>query len=185
MKPFKAPVLLNTLLIGDDPYLLAQLSALIAKKGHYLPVIDGPRMGRTDARAEIIRRNNAVARSKAKKIVMAGLPQKTRNVFSTLFPAGMTLEFQDTTEATAEVLGAALRSGSPLTWGRQNIAIGLLTALRKKIPISFSDKEVDDRFLKPEHGYLVVCEDENELSQVIAANYAYSIGAGLGNPPGN
>lgn len=179
MNSFKAPVLLPTLLMGNNPYLLAELSALVAKKGHYLPVIDGPRMSRPDADAEVIRRNNAVARSKAKKIVMADLPQETRSMFSTRFPVNMTLPVQSASDLTSTTLGAAVRSGPPLTWGRKHLAIGLLKALRKKVPITFTDEEVDERFLKTAEGHLVICEDDNELSQVIAANYAYALGAGL------
>lgn len=180
MKSFRAPVLLPTLLMGDDPYLLAELSALMAKKCHYLPVIDAPRMGRIDAEAEVIRRNNAVARSKAQTIVMANLSKEARNKFSTRFPAHMTLHVQNASDVTPKTLGAPVRSGAPLTWGRRHIAIGLLKALRKKEPITFVDKEVDERFLKPEGGgHLIVCEEDNELTQVIAANYAYALGAGL------
>lgn len=165
--------------MGDDPYLLAELSALVAKKGYYLPVIDGPRMGRVDAEAEVIRRNNAVARSKVKKIVMGDLSQETRRAFSTHFPASMTLHVQSVSDVTTKTLGATVRSGTPMTWGRKHVAIGLLKALRKKIPIKFVDEEVDERFLKSEEGHLVVCEEDNELTQVIAANYAYALGAGL------
>ena len=179
MKSFKAPVLLPTLLLGDDPYLLAEISALVAKKCHYLPVIDGPRMGRPDADAEVIRRNNAVVRAKAKKIVMVDLSQETRSKFSTYFPANMILHVQKASEVTTKTLGAIVRSGIPLTWGRKHLAIGLLTALRKKVPISFAEKEIDEHFLKTEDGHLVVCEEDNELTQVIAANYAYALGAGL------
>ena len=179
MRSFKAPVLLPTLLMGDDPFLLAELSALMARKCHYLPVIDGPRMGRPDAEAEVIRRNNAVVRAKATIIVMANLSQETSSTFSTRFPANMTLRVQVASEVTTKSLGGTVRSGTPSTWGRKHIAIGLLKALRKKVPITFTDEEVDERFLKPEEGHLVVCEEDNDLTQVIAANYAYALGAGL------
>src|ERR1035438_550947 len=162
MRSFKTPVLLPTLLMGDDPYLLAELSAVMAKKCHYLPVIDGPRMGRPDAEAEVIRRNNAVVRAKAKTIVMANLAQETRSAFRSRFPANMTLSVQVASEVTTKTLGATVRSGTPLTWGRKHIAIGLLKALRKKVPITFTDEEVEERFLKPEEGHLVVCEEDNE-----------------------
>lgn len=40
------PKLLRTLVMGDKPKLLAQVSCLLAKKGCYLPVVDGPCIGR-------------------------------------------------------------------------------------------------------------------------------------------
>lgn len=179
MRSFKTPVLLPTLLIGNDPYLLAELSALLAKKCHYLPLIDGPRMGRSDAEDEAIRRTNAIVRAKAKTVVMANLSQEITDALTAHFPANMTLHVQLASEVMTKTLGAAVRSGTPMNWGRKHIAIGLLKALRQKVPIAFTDDEVDERFLKPEDGHLVVCEEDNKLTQVIAANYAYALGAGL------
>ena len=64
------PKLLRTLVIGDDPKLLAQVSCLLAKKGCYLPIIDGPRMTRQDYPAEVSIRGNAAASMKAKIAVL-------------------------------------------------------------------------------------------------------------------
>ncbi|EWS53018.1 hypothetical protein X551_04196 [Methylibium sp. T29] len=55
------PKLLRTLIVGDDPRLLAQVSCLLARRRHYLPVIDGPRMTRPDYLTEVTIRGNAAA----------------------------------------------------------------------------------------------------------------------------
>lgn len=58
--------------------------------------------------------------------------------------------------------------------------MGLLTALRMGIEIEF-----DNRVFSPvsdvasKSGHLVVCEEGDDLAEVIAANYAFALGAGL------
>jgi hypothetical protein len=182
MKKFVPPILHAAIIMGDDPILIAQLSALLAKKGQYLPVMDGPRLTRPDAKAECDRRNNAVARSGARKIVMANMPTETVKRFFEQFPRDMTFTINQIEQNTCTEMGLSRRTGEALRWGKANIGVGLLRALQKKVPIEFVDNPVDDvraRYTPPQGDYLVVCEDGNLLSQVIAANYAYSIGAGL------
>lgn len=165
--------------MSDDPRLLAEVSALVAKKGCYIPVLDGPRVKRPDAEAEVIRRNNAVARSKAKKIVIAALPDDTVSMFESRFPKEMVVRVTQANQVNSRMLGTAVRSGPPLTWGRNNIGIGLLKALRQKTPIVFTDDVIEEHIVKPEQGHLIICENDDEHAQVIAANYAYSLEAGL------
>lgn len=182
MKNFLPPVLHNAIIISDDPLLAAQLSALLAQKGKYLPVIDGPRMTREDAEAEVIRRNNAVARSGARKILIAKIDNSAINMFSKMFPDEMTLKIDHLDAGLQDVLSLPTRSGVPLRWGKVDIGIGLLKALQARVPIEFVDDPdecMTKRYVSPHGQHLVVSEDGNELSQVIAANYAYSIGAGL------
>ena len=182
MKKFDPPLLHPAIIMGDDPILVAQLSALLAQKGRYLSVIDGPRMARIDAEEECIRRNNAVARSGARKIVMANIPVEVAEKFADRFPSKMTFNISKVGPHLCTDLGLQGRTGASLRWGRQDIGIGLLRALQKKLPIEFvdnPDEAMKGRYTSPQGDHLVVCDDSNELSQVIAANYAYSIGAGL------
>jgi hypothetical protein len=69
--------------------------------------------------------------------------------------------------------------GSPLAWGRVRIGVGVLKALRARSGIVFSDDPSPIEQVAPKSGHLVVCEDNDELAQVISANYAFSLGAGL------
>ncbi|MGS0741798.1 hypothetical protein ACVBEF_08165 [Glaciimonas sp. GG7] len=179
MKKFEPPALHAAIIMGEDPFLIARLSALIAQKGKYLSIIDGPRVTRPDAEAEVIRRKNAVARTRAKKIIIAGIPGEIAGRFAPHFPSHMTINVDHVGQATNTVLGIRVRSGTPIQWGNTNIGVGLLRALQTKVPIEFTDIPSEARYAAPQGDHLVVCEDDNELSQVIAANYAYSIGAGL------
>lgn len=66
--PSDCPLMHLALVIGDDAKLIAKISSVLSKKNFYLPVIDGPRMQRLDADAEVIRRNNAAARARPSAI---------------------------------------------------------------------------------------------------------------------
>ncbi len=64
-------------------------------------------------------------------------------------------------------------------WGRDRVGIGLLTALREKRTIEFSNEPSPITDVPTKSGHLVVCDEGDELSQVIAANYAFALDAGL------
>jgi hypothetical protein len=66
-----------------------------------------------------------------------------------------------------------------LIWGRDRIGIGFLQALREKRGIVFEDIESPFYSIPSQSGHLVVCEDGEEIAQVIAANYAFALDAGL------
>src|SRR5262249_43098669 len=67
----------------------------------------------------------------------------------------------------------------PLRWGKDHIGIGLLKALREKRGIVFTDEPSPGETVSSKSGHLVVCEQGEPLAEVIAANYAYALGAGL------
>lgn len=179
MKKFEPPRFHEVVLVGDDPHLLAELSAKLAIKRKYLAVVDGPRVQRQDAEAEVTRRNNAFARVKTEKIVMAGLPADTVDRFAGHFSRKYIFPINNLAELNPEQLGLKVRDGEPIRWGRKNIGIGLLKALNAKTPIQFVEEQVEDKHVRPIDDHLVVCEEGDEHAQVVAANYAYSIGAGL------
>ena len=133
-------------------------------------------MSRPDAQAEVIRRNNVAARLQPKSIIFAGLDDRTCAQFSTHFPASTTHRISSAAQLQSM---ASRRPKEVLRWGSSRIGIGLLLALRAKQTIQFSGKDSDTRLVRSESGHLVVCEEGDEFAQVIAANFAYSLGAGL------
>jgi hypothetical protein len=166
-------------IISDDPMLTAQLSCLLARPETYLPVLDGPRLSRPDADAETIRRLNATARVRAQKIVLAGLSEESIEALSS--HAG------ERRRARLKIIRAWKDAGSleqpPLSevisWGRTRIGIGLLKALRRGSAIKFNDGPSPTDNVVSLSGHLVICEEGDDLAQVVAANYAYALGAGL------
>jgi|GEM_PF-1374296 hypothetical protein len=173
------PLMHRALVIGDDAQLLAQISSVLARKNSYLPILDGPRIQRPDADAEVIRRNNAAARVAPSAIFFAGLTNTTCDEFKSYFPSERCFLISNVDELRKAQHGQVMRSRKVLTWGKDRIGIGLLNALRTKREIEFTDSNSSEGMISSDSGHLVVCEEGDELAQVIAANYAYAIDAGL------
>lgn len=167
----------KTVIVSDDARLAAQLSSLLMTPGTYLPVLDGPRLGRPDRLAEIVRRNNVIARVQPTEVLLAGLSDEAYEaIHQQLAGTSVQLRRVVTSQDVSDSRGG---NRTPLVWGAKYIGIGLLCALRQKRMITFSDVPSPDTFVKPKWGHLVVCEEGEELSEVIAANYAYALRAGL------
>jgi hypothetical protein len=176
------PILLPTLVIADDAKLAARVSCVLAKPGAYVPVIDGPRLTRPDREAEVIRRNNAAGRVKPSEIILAGLAEASFDALNRgLAPRlrAMCRRISTPDEADPLSLGRPSLKGAPLIWGSDRIGIGLLRALRSGSSIVFEDCASPIEDVPSKSGHLVICEDGEELTQVIAANYAYALRAGL------
>jgi len=82
-----------------------------------------------------------------------------------------------------EVIAAGIANrriaGEPLYWSRTHFGVGVLQALRSHRRISFGDMQPPGTNIDMESSHIVVCEDGDAHSQVIAAAYALSIDAGL------
>jgi len=175
----KCPPLLPSLIIADDARLAAQVSCVLARPRTYLPVIDGPRMTRPDHDAETLRRNNAAARVKPSTIVFAGLDNDASAALLGHLPSKLVTHVSHPNDIELLPKAKARLKGPALRWGRDRIGIGLLKALRDQTAIEFSDAPSPVEHVPPKSDHLVVCEAGEDLSEVIAANYAYALGAGL------
>lgn len=136
-------------------------------------------MTRPDADGEIVRRNNVAARLQPTRIVLAGLSAEACDQFVGRFPAKKTLKISSLGELIAAGVVNAVAKNQTFTWGRNNIGVGLLLALRAKKLITFTDDSTPQSVVASQSGHLVVCEQGDQLAQVIAANYAFSLGAGF------
>jgi hypothetical protein len=180
--PIRCPILSKTIVIADNARLAAQASCVLARAGAYLPIVDGPRLTRPDRNAEVIRRNNAAGRAKPDRIILVGISDEAYDAIMRGFAPGLRGRMQRITDGgEIETLlhnKSSLRS-PPLVWGRDHIGLGVLKALRARSGIVFSDEPSLIEPVAPKSDHLVVCEEGDELAQVIAANYAFSLGAGL------
>lgn len=173
------------MIVADDARLAAKLSCFYSRPGCYLPILDGPRMARPDAYNEVIRRNNAIARAQAKGVFLAGLSPEARQALEQAIPETMRVAIPDAAYLgrileNAEPLSARPVAGrEPLRWGRDQIGLGVLKALYQRRSIEFEDKPSPIDPAPSRSGHLVVCEGGEDLSEVIAAQYAFAIGAGL------
>jgi hypothetical protein len=172
------PTLSRALVITNDARLAAQVSCVLARAGAYLPVIDGPRLTRSDHDAEVIRRTNAAARVKPNVIVFAGLPADASDALAYL-PSKQIQRVLTSSDVDRLPRDGTPLNVPPLMWGRDRIGIGLLKALGLRSNIVFADSPSPIEHVPSKSGHLVVCEDGDDLSQVIAANYAFGLRAGL------
>lgn len=168
---------ISTVVLGDDARLMARLATVMARKRFYLPLVDGPRIGRPDADHEVIRRTNVAVTLKAEQVILVGLPEATHQLCAAHLPAQMTSSIGSVEIADLE---QGARFSSTLNWGKDKIGLGLLVALRQRQLIQFNDsRESPGTAVGAEESHIVVCEEGDEHAQVLAANYAYSLGAGL------
>jgi hypothetical protein len=175
-----SPPFADTFIFADDARLAAQLSSLLALPGSYLGVCDGPRMQRPDHRLEVLCRHNAMGRTRAKTAFMAGLPE------GAIQALGQSLNSRRHVpciriSSSEDIASAIPRAGKAniLSWGYDRIGIGLLKALRAGQEIVFEDKPSPYEWIPSKNGHFVVCEQGEEIAEVIAANYAYALDAGL------
>lgn len=171
----KPPPILTSAIVADDAELAARFSSIMSRRGHYLPVLDGPRMGRLDHDNEAVRRNNAIAKAGVKKVTLGNLAPDQQAAMRAILPAGSVGSV--TAEDVAQFCQAQANQPK-LRWGRSQIGVGLLEALRSGRVIHFDD---DPPPVVPltEAKHLVVCESGEDLSEVIAANYAFALDADL------
>ena len=66
-------------IVGDQSNLIAEIASLFSRPRRYLPILDGPRMGRSDWSHEVIRRTNALAKTQCRRVLLAGLPLESEN----------------------------------------------------------------------------------------------------------
>lgn len=175
----KCPEISEAAIIADDAHLAAQLSCVLAVPGKYLPILEQPRLTRPDRDAEVIRCTNALARSKAKHFIFAALGDITSAALSVGIPAQKTIHVRTADDISSLPLPIKTFDKDPLAWGKDRIGVGLLKALRAQRPIIFTDDLSLADFIPPKGDHLIVCEEGNELAQVIAANLAFATGAGL------
>ncbi len=158
--------------------MASRLSCALGKRGVYLPVIDGPRMTLPDYRSEVTQRLNVLARTKAKNLLVGGLSELAMNAMIAALPVRRARLVADE-HVESLIANPRVRAATPLRWGRDRIGVGLLTALTEQRMIEFCDEPAPVTNVKPRNSHLVICEAGEPISEVIAANYAFAMGAGL------
>lgn len=171
----KPPSIQRSAVISDNAELAAKLSCILGRRGYYFPVLDGPRMGRPDNDNEAVRRNNAIARAGVRRITLGALDPEQEAAMRALLPAS---SVGSVAAEDVEAFYQTKPDRPQLRWGRTQIGVGLLEALRTGRLIRFDDDPSPANPLKPAR-HLVVCEAGDDLSEVIAANYAFALDAEL------
>ncbi len=94
------------------------------------------------------------------------------------FPSHRVQVVQSADDAQA-ISADEFRTLEPVIWGRDRIGVGLLKALYFGSDIIFEDRPSPIETVQSRSGHFVVVEAGEDLSEVIAANYAFALGAGL------
>ena len=174
------PAFENVAIVGDNHSLAAEVSALFTRKGRYFPVIDAPRMARSDASNEVIRRTNALAFARPKRTLFANMPQATLDAMSEgLLPRAVAAV--STFEDCESALRGYIRIPTGLLrWGQENLGIGVMLARRAGNRLALlDDSSPTISFVAGGKHLLVVCEAGNPLSEVIASNFAFATSSSL------
>lgn len=175
----KNPDVASMLIMADDPYIAAQLSSRLGRRGVYLPVIDGPRLARPDADVELNRRTNAAARAMTRLVLLTGLTDESATRVEAQLPKKSVARRYSVGDVLPPGLEKLKKNSAPLNWGRERIGLGLLKALRENRILEIDAGESPTESIPSISGHLVVVEAGEALSEVIAANYAFALGAGL------
>lgn len=174
----KCPVISTTAIVSDDPQFAASLSCALSQRNSYLPLLSGPRLTRADRQSEIIRRTISLSRAGSRQTLLAGLSSDAQSAMIDALPEGHAKVVDGDDPAVFSV--DPKRASRPrLKWGSDRIGLGVLTALYAGRLIEFVEMESPRIAVSSKSGHLVVCEDFEPLSQVIAANYAFALNAGL------
>lgn len=138
-------------LITDDAYMAAVISAAFIKQAHYFPIFKSPRLKRSDASNEIIRLHNALVVANPSLII-----------------------YSKTSEIISQTINKAIAT--------ENMNINSYKKAREVLELPenlFSEDKLHPAYTlyrhfvkKPESDTLVVVEDDNTSTTVIAANYA-------------
>lgn len=165
-------------IVGDKPTLVAEIASLFTRPRRYLPVIDGPRMCRSDSSNEVIRRRNALAKAQSRRVVLADLQIDSVQHLSGDGPAGVFISVSSVDEAATALKGWVKGPSERMAWGSANLGGGLLLARRSKKCL-LTDSGVSPTISLVSSGthLLIACEGGNELAQITASNLAFATDA--------
>lgn len=175
----KCPPIGPTAVFCDDPYQAARMSARLAKRGQYLALLDGPRVTRSDAPVEAVRKTNSLAFANPKSVIACGLSTEAIGLISPRIPPKMLRVIDSPAVMPARPITGVTAPKGSLVWGMEAIGVGVLKAMYAGVDIEFSEGANVERVHGTRSDHLVVIEAGELHSEVIAANYAFSIGAGL------
>jgi hypothetical protein len=174
------PLLESLVLVAPEPSLAAELSSLVAHPGYYFPVFDEPGGPHPNSETLFQRTVNAIARAKPEKLILAGVSAHVATRYAQRMPDHSLLHVQSAADLVAGAPSIVMSPTDLLHWGRGNIGIGLLSAKQSHCRLVIDLKlSPSTRYLPGSSGHLVVCEEGDDLLPVVAANYAFSLGAGL------
>jgi hypothetical protein len=128
------PELTDSVVVADDARLAALISCALSSPRRYLPVVEGPRFVLPDQDAELVRRNNAIARVGARRIFLTGLSDEAHDrLLKRLTPKLRECVQRISTPLEIERIVGANKFAKPaMEWGRDRLGAGVL---KKACPV--------------------------------------------------
>ena len=179
--------------ISNNPELSAVISAYFNKPKSYFAIFKFPEVkpfredadSKTDEYVSNIMGNqaatlinNAIARLKPAKIILAGLTD-AQKTFCRFIPADRKIDIHNREEIDSKLTLLGTEFDGALMCRKRDVARALLEAKRRKKRLVIGDSTSDfssELDSEPLDG-VVVIEYEKDISSVIAINYAFSIDA--------
>ena len=183
MNLFKPPIFYREVAcVADDATIAAMFSSLVGEEGEYVSVLPGPRIERPDGHNEVVRRYNSVAKVRPKIVMWAGLSDEAAVAFTSTLTPSAKIKQPQTLGDTVTAISQERRRGlaGEIRCRLAEVGPGLLLAKRERKLLRVDESAPPlPRRDEPLADHVVVLDDHEGLAQVIAANYAYSIGADL------
>jgi hypothetical protein len=166
----------STALVTDDAVLAARVSGLFTRPGRYLPVIDGPRIKRPDASNEVTRRRDALRRTQASRLFLAGLDPGSAAAMGRNWDWVVAAAGYD--DVRSHLKGQFKLPREQLQWGGTSLGVGVYQARlqRKELEIIPGYPSPNPVVVAGTH-LLVACESGDPLVEVTASNLAFAYGA--------
>lgn len=176
------PAFERAVLVTDDTVLAARVSALFTRPGRYFPVLDGPRMTRSDSGNELTRRRNAMVMLNPQQVLIGGLPEDAVDTIRKGWKGCIVSPSFD--DHVAALRGRVNRPKGQLHWGPDKLGVGLYQArLRKhELVVDLACSPALDSVEAGKH-LLVVVERGDEMAEVTASNLAFACGASFAYVP--
>lgn len=171
-----SPSFEKAVLVTDDTIIAAKISSLFRNKKQYFPVLDGPRMARTDADNEILRRRNSIEMIKPQQVLLAKLNPEATHAMQTGWGNCTVSDIYD--EHLKSLYNIINKPLGKLSWGSSNLGVGLYKARleKKELHIDLESSPQQNVIKRGSH-LLVACEQGNELSEIAASNLAFACDA--------
>ena len=119
-------------IVGDQAKLVAEIASLFSRQRRYLPILDGPRMSRSDWSNEVIRRTNVLSKCRCRRVILADLSTDSETYLSQQNADGLFTSVHDFSEAVTTLKGWVKVPSERLIWGNDNLGVGLLLARRSR-----------------------------------------------------
>lgn len=171
----RVPPFESCALVTDDAVLAARVSSLF-RRDRYFSVLDGPRMGRSDADNEVTRRLHALSLTKARHVLLGGLPDEALEAMRRGWrKASIAKGFDDVVQG---LRGVVKRPARVLPWGKANLGVGLyLARLEGKELGEGLESSPRQAFVSAGTHMLVACERGDDMAEVTAGNLAFACNA--------